>query len=64
MAEKAENRAESVPIRSASRPRSLAQVRGIWRDRIQIADDFDELPKDMAAAFGVQDPGHERHLRR
>ncbi len=36
-------------------PRSLASVRGIWRGRIQIAEDFDELPGDIAAAFGTDE---------
>lgn len=35
-------------------PRSLASVRGIWRGRVRIADDFDELPQDIAEAFGGQ----------
>jgi prevent-host-death family protein len=30
---------------------SLASVRGAWRGRVQIADDFDELPDDLAEAF-------------
>ncbi len=34
---------------------SLASVRGAWRGRVQIADDFDELPPDIAAAFGAGD---------
>jgi hypothetical protein len=50
--ETSENRVAPVP--SAPRPRSLAQVRGIWRGRIQIADDFDQLPEDIAAAFGAK----------
>lgn len=36
-------------------PRSLASVRGVWRGRVRIADDFDELPRDIAAAFGVDE---------
>ncbi len=40
-----------VPVRSAS---SLASVRGAWRGRVQIADDFDELPDDLAEAFGAR----------
>jgi prevent-host-death family protein len=31
--------------------RSLADVRGAWRGRVRIADDFDELPDDVARAF-------------
>lgn len=35
-------------------PRSLARVRGVWRDRVRMAEDFDELPEEMAAAFGAR----------
>ena len=35
-------------------PRSLASVRGAWRGRVRMADDFDELPEDIAAAFGAR----------
>jgi prevent-host-death family protein len=41
--------ARIVPIASTS---SLAAVRGAWRDRLRIGDDFDELPDDIAEAFG------------
>ncbi len=34
--------------------RSLASVRGAWRGRVQMADDFDELPDDIAEAFGAR----------
>jgi prevent-host-death family protein len=40
-----------VPVVEA--PRSLASVRGAWRGRVHVADDFDELPEDIAAAFGA-----------
>lgn len=30
----------------------LATVRGSWRGRVRIADDFDELPPDIAEALG------------
>ncbi len=33
---------------------SLASVRGAWRGRVTIAEDFDELPDDIAAAFGAR----------
>jgi prevent-host-death family protein len=35
-------------------PRSLASVRGAWRGRVRMSADFDELPEDVAEAFGVQ----------
>jgi prevent-host-death family protein len=41
-----------VPI--VEEPRSLASVRGVWRGRVHMADDFDELPEDIAEAFGAQ----------
>jgi prevent-host-death family protein len=42
-----------VPI--ADEPRSLAAVRGIWRGRVRMTDDFDELPEDIAASFGADE---------
>jgi prevent-host-death family protein len=42
--------ARLVPVASAA---SLASVRGAWRDRVRIAEDFDELPDDIAEAFGA-----------
>jgi prevent-host-death family protein len=41
-----------VPV--VEEPRSLASVRGAWRGRVHTADDFDELPEDIAAAFGAR----------
>jgi len=38
-----------VPVVTAS---SLRTVRGAWRNQVEIADDFDELPDDIADAFG------------
>jgi prevent-host-death family protein len=43
--------ARLVPVRAAS---SLTSVRGAWRGRVRIAEDFDELPDDLAEAFGVK----------
>jgi prevent-host-death family protein len=40
-----------VPVAGTS---SLATVRGVWRDQIELADDFDELPDDIAEAFGAR----------
>lgn len=40
-----------VPV--APEQRSLASVRGVWRGQVRIADDFDELPDDIAAALGA-----------
>jgi prevent-host-death family protein len=41
-----------VPI--VEEPRSLASVRGAWRGRMRMAADFDELPEDIAEAFGAR----------
>jgi prevent-host-death family protein len=43
--------ARLVPVTSTS---ALAGVRGAWRGRVKIADDFDELPADMAEALGAR----------
>ena len=40
-----------VPV--VQEPRSLASVRGAWRGRVRIAEDFDELPRDIAEALGA-----------
>jgi prevent-host-death family protein len=32
----------------------FAQLAGAWAGRVRIADDFDELPEDVAEAFGMQ----------
>jgi prevent-host-death family protein len=40
-----------VPV--VEEPRSLMSVRGAWRGRVRIAEDFDELPKDIAEALGA-----------
>jgi prevent-host-death family protein len=41
--------ARLVPVAGTN---SLAAVRGVWRGKVVIADDFDELPDDVADAFG------------
>ncbi|MGH2913586.1 MAG: type II toxin-antitoxin system Phd/YefM family antitoxin [Solirubrobacteraceae bacterium] len=40
-----------APIASAA---SLAAVRGAWRGQVELAADFDELPDDIAEAFGAK----------
>lgn len=40
-----------VPV--VEEPRSLASVRGAWRGHVRIAEDFDELPQDIAEALGA-----------
>jgi prevent-host-death family protein len=43
--------AQLVPVAGRN---SMAEVYGIWRGRVRIADDFDELPEDIADAFGAR----------
>jgi prevent-host-death family protein len=43
--------ARLVPV---ARVNSMAAIHGIWRDRVRITDDFDELPDDIAEAFGAR----------
>jgi prevent-host-death family protein len=31
---------------------SIGDLYGVWRGKVHIADDFDELPEDIARAFG------------
>jgi prevent-host-death family protein len=33
------------------RPRPQARCPGAWQGKVWIADDFDELPEELAAAF-------------
>ena len=32
------------------------RVGGIWKGQVQIAEDFDQLPDDLADAFGIRTP--------
>ena len=43
--------ARLVPV---ARTNGLAEVYGTLQDRIHLADDFDELPDDIADAFGAR----------
>jgi prevent-host-death family protein len=43
--------ARLVPVPATQ---SLAAVRGVWRGRVHMADDFDVLPDDIAEAFGAR----------
>ncbi len=44
-----------APIRpdSANRGDSFASLASNWRGRVRIADDFDDLPADLAESFGI-----------
>jgi prevent-host-death family protein len=39
--------ARLVPYKSARQPRQL----GLWRGRVRVSQDFDELPPELASAF-------------
>ena len=39
-----------VPVRQGDSPRRGGQ----WEGKVRIADDFDELPRDMAGDFGME----------
>ena len=32
------------------------RVGGIWNGQVQIAEDFDQLPDDLAETFGIRTP--------
>jgi prevent-host-death family protein len=44
--------AKLVPI---SAPASRAGIEGAWAGRVRIADDFRDLPEELARAFGALD---------
>lgn len=37
----------------ASIPAAKPRIGGIWKGKVRLADDFDELPPDIADAFGI-----------
>ncbi len=39
-----------VPVRDSGAPR----IGGQWKGKVRIADDFDELPEDIARALGMR----------
>jgi len=43
--------ARLVPVEASQEPRTP----GAWKGRVWIADDFDELPADILAAFSGED---------
>ena len=43
--------AKLVPFELDTSPRDLSQ--GIWKGKVWMADDFDELPEELARAFGM-----------
>lgn len=38
------------------RPEAVPRQPGYWKGRVRIAEDFDELPPDLSAAFGGETP--------
>jgi prevent-host-death family protein len=44
--------ARLVPVEPPST--SFASLRGKWRGQVHIAEDFDELPDEIAEAFGMR----------
>lgn len=41
----------AVRLEPIAVPRGALALMGAWRGRVEIAEDFDELPGDIAAAF-------------
>jgi len=39
-----------VPVRQSDQPRRGGQ----WKGKVRIAEDFNELPDDIALAFGIE----------
>jgi prevent-host-death family protein len=39
-----------VPIRGSDKPRRGGQ----WKGKVRIAEDFDDLPDDIARSFGME----------
>jgi prevent-host-death family protein len=37
------------------KPRGLMALEGVWKGKVKIADDFDELPEDIQRALGMID---------
>jgi antitoxin (DNA-binding transcriptional repressor) of toxin-antitoxin stability system len=50
----ARNGRPAVRLVPVPRPSGLGSVRGTWRDRVRFADDFDQLPDDIADALGAR----------
>lgn len=48
------NSTPAVRLTPVAAESSLAAVRGAWRGQVEIAADFDDLPADIAEAFGTE----------
>lgn len=42
------------PVREGEGFAALAALAGVWAGEVRIADDFDELPDDLADALGAR----------
>ena len=63
-------RGEEIIVERSGRPvakivaydekgRGLLALKGVWKGKAKIADDFDELPEDLQRAFGMIDDCNE-----
>lgn len=43
-----------VAVLNKYTPRPIKRISGVLKDQIIIANDFDELPSDIASAFGME----------
>ena len=43
-----------MPHHDAKQGAGFASLQGVWQGEVQIADDFDELPADLADALGMR----------
>lgn len=43
----------AVRLVPAKRGEGFASLAGVWQGRVRIADDFDELPPDLAESLGM-----------
>ncbi|HEY3726212.1 MAG TPA: type II toxin-antitoxin system prevent-host-death family antitoxin [Solirubrobacteraceae bacterium] len=50
----ARNGKPAVRLVAVRRTSSLDSVRGLWRGKVRISDDFDELPEDIAEELGAR----------
>jgi prevent-host-death family protein len=44
----------AVRLVPEQRQNGFASLAGVWHGRVQIADDFNELPDDLAESFGIK----------
>ena len=55
-AELPEGAAVRIEVVGPPKPPSAPRRGGQWQGRVVISSDFDELPDDLAEAFGVRSP--------